>query len=362
MDDTGGSGISNAVWVLGAAGRTGRAVARRLHEFGLPLVLAGRDGAGLQTLATALEGAPRVFVGTLEETLAELPRWAPSVVFNTVGPFDVTAAQVARACPPGTHYVDVSAELPAAQAILAMDDDARATWRVLVTGAGFGVLATESVALHLCAGRPPAARVRVDAMASLDIEPGRVGRSLAATGVASAVLGGREVRQGRLVSAPMARLPMRLTSPDGDVIGAASGATSELLAAWRATGAPEVLAATSIVPTGGLARSLLPVLSALVRLPGVAALAVQGVARIPLRAQARSRPHSWAHARIEWPGGEVREGWLQAGDAMEFTVGAAAGVIRRLAQGEGQPGAFTPGTLFGPELAEEAGGRFIVTH
>jgi len=347
--------------VLGAAGRTGRAVARQLHEFGLPLVLAGHDRASLQALATALDEAPRVFVGTLEETLAELAHWAPSVVFNTVGPFDATALRVARACPPGTHYVDVSAELPAAQAILAMDDEARATGRVLVTGAGFGVLATESVALQLCAGRPPAARVRVDAMASLDIEAGRVGRSLAATGIGSAVLGGREVRQGRLVQAPIARLPRRLTSPDGDVVGTASGATSELLAAWRASGAPEVLAATGLVPTAGLAHALLPALSALVRLPGVAPFAVRGVARIPLRAQARPRAHSWAHARIEWPDGEVREGWLRAGDAMEFTVGAAAGVIRRLVQGEGQPGAYTPGALFGPELAEEAGGRLITT-
>ena len=45
---------------------------------------------------------------------------------------------------------------------------------------------------------------------------------------------------------------------------------------------------------------------------------------------------------------------------MEFTVNVAAQVVSRLARGEGRPGAFTPGALFGPGLAESAGGEFIV--
>jgi hypothetical protein len=74
------------------------------------------------------------------------------VVINTVGPFAVTAPQVARACPPGTHYVDVANELSAFELLHGMDRDAAATGRTLVSGAGFGVLATESILLHLLAG------------------------------------------------------------------------------------------------------------------------------------------------------------------------------------------------------------------
>jgi hypothetical protein len=43
---------------------------------------------------------------------------------------------------------------------------------------------------------------------------------------------------------------------------------------------------------------------------------------------------------------------------MDFTVAAAAEVAARLARGEGRPGAYTPGALFGPDLAEAAGGAF----
>ena len=80
-----------------------------------------------------------------------------------------------------------------------------------------------------------------------------------------------------------------------------------------------------------------------------------------MKAQARPRPDSWAHTRVQWPNGESREGWLRAGEAMEFTVNVATQVVSRLARGEGRSGAFTPGALFGPELAESAGGEFIVS-
>jgi hypothetical protein len=70
---------------------------------------------------------------------------------------------------------------------------------VFVTAAGFvGVLATESVLLRLCAGRPPASRVRVDAMAAIALDAGVVGPALAATIVEVVSFGGREVRDGRL--------------------------------------------------------------------------------------------------------------------------------------------------------------------
>ena len=228
-----------------------------------------------------------------------------------------------------------------------------------MTAAGFGVLATESVVLHLCEGQPPAAKVRVDALASLATEPGVIGAALAATIVEILTLGGRQVSGGRLVRAQSAGQPMQLTTPNGERIGTASGASGELIAAWRASQAAEVVAASSIAPTSALIRLLLPVVSAIVRLPGVASFAVGRMARIPMRAQARPRPHSWAHARVEWSSGEMREGWLRLGDAMDFTVAATSEVVLRLARGEGRPGAYTPGALFGPSLALAAGGEFV---
>ena len=79
-----------------------------------------------------------------------------------------------------------------------------------------------------------------------------------------------------------------------------------------------------------------------------------------MQAQDRPRRHSWAHARAEWSSGTLREGWLRVGDGMDFTVGVIVEVTHRLHKGEGRPGAYTPGALFGPALAEAAGGTFMI--
>lgn len=352
--------MKNDIWVLGATGRIGRTVATRLHEAGVSLVLVGRDRERLGRVAAELGGAPRLLVGSLESALAELTRDAPAVVVNTVGPFTTTAPKVARACPPGTHYVDVSNELPAAQEILGLDREAADTGRIFVTGAGFGVLATESVLLRLCEGQPPASQVRVDAVPSVATEPGVIGSALASTIVDGLPSGGRQVRRGRLARARLGAEPLKLTTPGGDAVTTASAPSGELLAAWRASGAESVVAASSEVPTGAVVRLIIPVVSAIVRVPAIAGFATRRLAQVSVKAKDRPRQFSWARARAEWPSGEAQEGWLRAGDAMTFTAAAAAEVAQRLARGEGRPGAHTPGALFGPALALAAGGEFLI--
>jgi len=351
--------MTDEAWVLGATGRTGRAIADVLHRSGVPLVLVGRNEARLSGLAAEL-GGPRIVAGSLASTLSVVAASRPGVVVSTVGPFTTTAAHVASVCPPGTHYVDVANELSAVQTVLGLDRRAADAGQVMVTGAGFGVLATESVVLQLCDGQPRPTQVRVDAIPSMALEAGVVGEALAATIVEIIRFGGRSVRSGRLVTSASAADPLTLITPDGDVISTGSGANGELIAAWHASGADGVVAATTAAPSNALVRALLPAVTGLVRLPGMSALATRGLARVPLRAAERARPSSWGHARVQWPSGTVRDGWLRVGDAMEFTASVAAEVTCRLLHGEGRPGSYTPGALFGAELAEAAGGSFVL--
>ncbi|MFJ3494322.1 hypothetical protein ACIPPJ_12065 [Streptomyces sp. NPDC086091] len=59
--------------------------------------------------------------------------------------------------------------------------------------------------------------------------------------------------------------------------------------------------------------------------------------------------------RLTLPDGVTRDGWLRAGDGMDFTADTLTEVAVRLARGEGKPGAYTPAAAFGPELAAAAG-------
>jgi len=341
--------------VLGATGRTGRAIAGRLAAAGVPVVLVGRDGERLRRAAEHVANDPAIVVAAdIDAAVRRLAREAPGVVVNTVGPFTETAVPVARGCPPGTHYVDLSNELPAISDVLALDADQQ----TLVAGAGFGVLATESVVLRLCAGEPAPDRVRVDALAVVRNEAGVIGEALAASVVGALAGGGRRYEQGRLVKVRLGGDVERFALPDGTEVVTGGGPSGELEAAHRASGAPFVVAASAHVPTGRAMRAALPVIATLVSVPALQRFAVRRVAAVRTTASEPKRPHSWARARVEWGDGRQRTGWLRAGEGMDFTVAAAAEVAARLARGEGRPGAYTPGALFGPDLAEAAGGAF----
>jgi len=160
--------------------------------------------------------------------------------------------------------------------------------RTLITGAGFGVLATESVDAMLCQDRPPAARVRVDALPSGATEQGAVGEVLAATIVGALPEGGRRYQGGQLVRSRLGSDPERLTLPDGSQVSTTAVPFGELLAAQRTSGAPDAVSASSLLPAGAIARVVLPLASAVLSIGPLRDLAQRRLAQV--RTKARPRP------------------------------------------------------------------------
>jgi short subunit dehydrogenase-like uncharacterized protein len=351
--------VSDDIWVLGATGRSGRAIARLLHATGHSVVLAGRDAARLAPIAASLDGA-RVVCGSFDEMLAQLRQAAPAVAVHTVGPFARTCGPVMAACPPGTHYADIGNELPGTTAVLDRHDRAAADGSTFVTGAGFGVLATESVVLRLCEGRPAPARVRVDAIPSVASEKGVIGSALAGSMIDGAPEGGRRVEHGHLTRFPVAGARQRLVTPAGDTVTTSALPTGDLLAAWRASHAGSVISATSVLPSGPAVRAVFPLMSLLMRAPSLRRFTIGRVARIPLPQRERPTEFSWGHAWAQWDDGTARDGWLRLGDAQDFTVAATAEIARRLAGRQAPPGAYTPAALFGASLATDLGAEFML--
>jgi short subunit dehydrogenase-like uncharacterized protein len=325
-------------------------------------VLVGRDEAKLQQNAQRLGGGTTFQVAESLSAIADLiASQRPTIVLNTIGPFIRTASQIAHACPPGTHYIDLSNELPSVQAILALHDHAVAAGSTFVTGAGFGVLATESVVLKLCENHPPATRVRCAAIPAVAVEPGPLGEAFAASITEGLAFGGRRYEGGQLVRASALGDFERVPLPGGRTVGTTSASSGELEAARRASGAAFAVAATSMVPSPSILRVIVPPLLTFMKIGPVRRFAARRIAAIEIKPSVAKEPQvSWSHARVEWPTGEVKQGWMRTGDAMDFTADVLARVTIRLAKGEGVPGAYTPGALFGPELANQCGGEFFI--
>jgi len=358
--------MENEVWILGGTGRSGRAITAELLSRGVSPVLAGRDAARLKDAARP-GGSRTVVAGSVDEIAAEIRRQRPAVVINTIGPFTTTAVPIARACLPGSDYIDLANDVAAVLATLGLNGAAVDAGRTVVTGGGFGVTASESVVVTLCQGRPAPARVRVDMIPSLETEDGVIGEALAGTildGLPGVTGGGRyegrRYRGGRLVAARIGGEVTHLTLPDGARVTTASIPLGELIAAQRASGAPSVVAASSEMPSSPVARVVMPLAIALLNVGPVRNFAKSRLARVKLKARTRPRPYSWGHARVEWADGTAREGWLRVGDAQVFTGAVPAEVARRLLAGEGREGAFTPAALFGPSLALACGGEYVI--
>lgn len=358
------------IWILGGTGRVGRGVADALARGGDSVVLVGRD-AGRLSAAASDRGHGTYVAPTLEAAAAGLREARPAVVVNTIGPFTRTGPPVVDAClAAGSHYVDLANDLVAVPALLARRADAERAGRTLVTGAGFGVAATESVVTWLCApeGGRRAARVRTDMLPSLALQAGPLGEALAGTlvGGLPGVPGGgrfegRRVVDGRLAAAPIGGAVVELVTPDGDHVSTGLMPLGELVAAQRASGAPVVESASSEVPHSRVVRLVLPVASNLLAIAPLRRFAARRLAAVRFAERPAPRAHSWGHAVVTWEDGTTVEGWLRLGEAQAVTDAIAAEVARRLLRGDGRPGAFTPAALFGTELATAVGGEYLGT-
>lgn len=350
------------IWILGATGRIGRAVAIRLLADGQSIVLVGRDAGRLNLMAEQLNGRVKTRpIASLPEVMASIVKDRPAMVLNTIGPFIHTTLLIAKACPPGTHYVDLSNEFPSVQALLGLHEHACKAGSIFVTGAGFGVLATESVVLKLCEGLPPASYVRCAAIPAVATEPGRLGEAFASSITEGLAFGGGRYKGGKFVKTSLMGDFERVSLPDGRVIGTASAPSGELEAAQRASGASFAVSTTSMVPSSAFLRILVPAILKIMKIGFIRRFMTQRIAAIELKSKVQlEKLTSWTHARVEWSSGMKRQGWMRTGDAMEFTADVMARIAVRLIRGDGSPGCYTPGALFGAELATECGGEIIL--
>jgi short subunit dehydrogenase-like uncharacterized protein len=82
------------------------------------------------------------------------------VVLHCAGPFVYTSKPMVEAClRTGTHYLDLTGEIPVYEALAAHDAEAKARGIMLLPGVGFDVVPTDCLAVHLKQRLPSATRL-----------------------------------------------------------------------------------------------------------------------------------------------------------------------------------------------------------
>jgi short subunit dehydrogenase-like uncharacterized protein len=143
--------------IYGSYGYTGQLIVERAIRAGLHPVLAGRNQKKLRAQAEQYGLDCRAFslrdTKTLDAALQEV-----AAVLHCAGPFVHTYQAMAEAClRTRRHYVDISGEIPAFEALAALDIQAKQAGIMLLPGAGFDVVPSDCLAAHL-KQRLPAAR------------------------------------------------------------------------------------------------------------------------------------------------------------------------------------------------------------
>ncbi|MFV8753921.1 saccharopine dehydrogenase family protein [Nannocystaceae bacterium ST9] len=320
-------------WVLyGAYGETGQFISTHAVALGLQPTLAGRDAGRLTELSARLGLEHRVATlddpRQLDALLADA-----ALVINCAGPFAATAMPMVDAClRTHTHYLDLSGEYRALQAVLERDDEAHERGVLLLPGAGFDVIPTDCVAARLHEALPTGDRLELAIINGLALTRGTVARMLDVLAVGPLVR-----REGELVrlSEPSSRTIVfnRRTVP------CVSLAWGDLVSAWHSTAIPNITVYVQTLEHRGAPVHDLDRLADLLR----ANLAVEAP---------RPAGRSGVWGRVTNREGERAEATLDLPDNLAFTATATCAIACKILEDElrDPSGATTPSRLLGSQF------------
>jgi short subunit dehydrogenase-like uncharacterized protein len=338
--------------LYGANGYVGEAAARLAIEQGLRPVLAGRNAREIGRLATELGVDHRVFglddARALDRALADVP-----LVLHCAGPYAHTSAPMVDAClRSAAHYIDITGEIPVYEAIAARDADARPRGVMLLPGAGFDVVPTDCLALHLKHRLPSASRLT---LAFHTDGPAGLPPGTQRTAIELIPYGDRVRRGGRLVTPQRGTRTRQIDFGRGPVT-ATRLTWGDLFMAYHSTGIPNI--EDYVVLPASVRRQLAIVawLRPLFRLAPVRNLLKRGVKPGPTAEQrARTSTHVWGQVEDDHGGrATARLHGPEAG--LEWTARAALAAVRRVLEGDAPAGFQTPATAFGADFVLECEG------
>lgn len=269
--------VNDSWMIYGANGYTGKLIADEAVKRGYRPILAGRNEAVIEKIATDLCLPFRCFAldsaQTCEKQLQDV-----QVVVNCAGPFMYTAKALRAAClASNSHYIDITGEMDVLESSLALNAQAKERGVAIISGVGFDVVPTDMLAHELKQALPEATHLE------LAFTGGGVSAGTAKTIVATLADGGKVRENGEIVTVPLAhkakdiafadKTRHAMTIPWGDIVTAyyTTGidnidiytATTEKDVRWARRVAP----LTKVLKWQALTRALQALLSKVIKGP-----------------------------------------------------------------------------------------------
>lgn len=185
--------------IYGSTGFVGREITQYAIRRGLQPIISGRNADKVKAQAQDLGLDYRVFElndpAAMDKALGEV-----TAVLHCAGPFIHTSKQMAAGClRTGTHYLDITGEIPVYAALAKLDEKAQNAGVMILPGVGFDIVPSDCLALHLKQRLPTASRLT---LAFFNDGPAGLPPGTAQTMVEMAKYGTKIRVDGKLKSAP----------------------------------------------------------------------------------------------------------------------------------------------------------------
>lgn len=151
----------NQIVVYGSYGYTGQLIIEQCLKKGLTVLLSGRNEELLSQQSTSTK-YPYQTVDIDDATALDRLLEKAALVIHCGGPFKFSAKQMAEAClRTTTHYTDITGEYNVFELLANMDAKAKQKGIMILPGAGFDVVPSDCLALHLKNKLPSATHLQL---------------------------------------------------------------------------------------------------------------------------------------------------------------------------------------------------------
>ena len=333
--------------IYGSYGYTGQLIAALAVQRGLKPVLAGRNEKRLRAQAESLNLEYRAFA--LDDTPALYSALHDvEGVLHCAGPFVHTYRQMAEAClVTRRHYLDISGEIPGFEALAQLNDDAKRAGIMLLPGAGFDVVPTDCLAMHLKKRLLSATHLRL----YIRGVRGGFSRGTARSAIENMQRGGMIRRNKELVQVPPAWKVLEVDFGRGPVRVVSIG-WGDVSTAYHSTGIPNIQTYMAFPPiTIEALRSMRTIGPLLYSRPAKETLkqALHLVRSGPTEKQRRNGFNLIVGEAFNDDGLSVSSK-LKTPEGYSLTALATVEIMKRIHSGDLKPGFQTPSLAYGADF------------
>jgi len=344
--------MSNSLplFIYGSYGYTGRLIVDECAAKKIPVLLGGRDESQLKRQHAASGYPYRVVDLNDAVQLRQVLKGACAVV-HAAGPFRYTARPMVEACiETGTHYIDITGEFQVFEQLAHYHEAALKKNIQILPGAGFDVVPTDCLALHLKKRLPDATHLQLAFAASR----GGVSRGTAKTMVEGAGTGSWVRKEGRLQPVPLGKLTLPVDFGKGETL-CLNIPWGDISTAWRTTGIPNIEVYTAVKPSMIRNARWSNAIGWMLQWRWVKRFIQKQIDRRPAGPDAaqRAKGRSFIWGKVWNAAGQSRTGRLETPDGYTLTAKTCVAIAAKVRHGNFRPGYQTPAAAYGEAFVLE---------